>query len=215
VLCVRFTDAALATFSPEERSAITTIATEAERAARAHLPMVDCLHLSVEPSEATLTTGDNATTIAPDALRWTVNPQLDIARVAQEHLAQAFAHEAFHAARFRRLGEEAGARSWTEIAIGEGLATAYARDYASADEPWAAYNEAVIGSWTDELFNQPVDTITLRHWKFQHPDGREWIAYRVGTWLVDTATRLTGCDVADLVWVPAVDILRAASPTRL
>jgi uncharacterized protein YjaZ len=159
-----------------------------------------------------LETGDNAHTIAPHLIRWWADPAR-ILPVARAHLAQAFAHEAYHAARFRKLASEAGTRSWAEIAIGEGLATAYARDVASAHEPWTGYDPAVVGDWAAEFVSQDPGSADLSQWKFRHPDGRQWIAYRVGTWIVDSVRELTGKTPADLVWIPAAEIA-AMSPLR-
>lgn len=110
-------------------------------------------------------THDSATTITPYLIRWMVDPHRDVARIAQNHLAKAFAHAAFHAARYCRLGDEAAGWSWTEIAIGEGLATAYARDFAGADEPWSDYDNTVIAKWATELTDQPMDRTSMAAWK--------------------------------------------------
>ena len=48
-------------------------------------------------------------------------------------------------------------------------------------------------------------------WKVRHPDGREWVAFRVGTWIIDSVSELTGKSPADLVWPPAAEIA-AMSP---
>ena len=64
----------------------------------------------------------------------------------------------------------------------------------------------MIAGWAGELFAQPVDK-TWQHWKFEHPDGRRNIAYRVGTWIADRAVRATGRDAAELVWEAPADII--------
>lgn len=211
MLAVHFLDTESLRFDPEVRATVTEVARAAERQVRTHLPIVDPLHLLIDPSEGVIeATRDNATTITPYLIRWMVDPHTDVAQVAQEHLAKAFAHEAYHAARFRRLGEEATGRSWAEIAIGEGLATVYARDFAGADEPWSDYHHIAIAAWATELMDQPMDRTDMAKWKFHHPDNRQWIAYRVGTWLVDQALTNLGESVTDLVWTPASDIYQAA-----
>lgn len=197
-------------FLDTDSSAISSAAEEGDAIARRWLPLADRLHLLVEASPDVLETGDNATTIAAHLIRWWADPAGDVAAVARAHLAAAFVHEAFHAVRFRQLGQEAGSRSWRDIAIGEGLATAFARDAAGADESWAAYDPAVISSWAAELLGQPDGESDLSRWKFRHPDGREWIACRVGTWIVDSVRERTGKNAADLVWAP-VDQIAAMS----
>lgn len=205
MLRVHFLDTDAFEFTDDQRAVITRAAEEADTLARSSLPLAARLHLLVEASPDVLETGDNAYTIAPHLIRWWADPARDVADVAQAHLAKAFAHEAFHAARFRQLAGEAGSWSWTSIAIGEGLATAFARDAAGAHESWAAYDPATIASWATELLSQPPSA-DLKHWKFRHPDGREWIAFRVGTWITDSVRELTGKTPADLVWTPAAEI---------
>jgi hypothetical protein len=206
VLQIHFLDTDAFQFTGDQRTAITHAAEEANLLARESLPLAERLHLLVEGSPDVLETGDNAYTIAPHLIRWWADPARDVAVAARAHLAQAFAHEAFHAARFRQLAGEAGSQSWAQVAIGEGLATAFARDAAGAHEPWAAYDPAVITSWAAELLSQTPDPTDLKRWKFRHPDGREWVAFRVGTWIVDSVHELTGKSPADLVWTPATEI---------
>jgi hypothetical protein len=206
MLRVHFLDTNALQFSDSQRTVIRQVAEEADALVRQSLPLAEQLHLLVEGSPDVLPTGDNAHTIAPHLIRWLADPARDITAVARDHLAQAFAHEAFHAARFRRLAEEAGSHSWTQIAIGEGLATAFARDAAGANEPWAVYDPAVISSWAAELLAQPGTPADMTNWKFQHQDGRQWIAYRVGTWIVDSLREETGQSPADLVWTRASEI---------
>jgi Predicted Zn-dependent protease (DUF2268) len=207
MLTVHFLDSDQYAFSPEDRRRIEDIAVLAEQRLRVLLPLVEHLHLLVEPSEVVLPTGDNASTLAPHLIRWMANPALGVADVARRHLAPAPAHEAFHAARFRQLPPEVDGGCWENVAIAEGLATAFARDNFAADEPWSAYPADLIESWAAELYSQPLDDQSVREWKFSHPDGRTFVAFRVGTWLVDVASTHAGLSPGDLVWVPAQEIL--------
>ena len=90
----------------------------------------------------------------------------------------------------------------------EGLATVFERG-AGWSPPYGQYPEDEIEAWADELFAQPVDH-TFNQWKFQHPDGRRWISYRVGTWVVDQAVTRSGRSAADLVWEPTRAIVELA-----
>ena len=90
------------------------------------------------------------------------------------------------------------------------MATAFARDNFGADEAWSAYPAKVIESWAAELFAQPLDEQSVLEWKFKHPDGRTFIAFRVGTWLVDVACAFVGRAPADLVWVPGPEVMKMA-----
>ena len=88
------------------------------------------------------------------------------------------------------------------VAIAEGLPTAFARDNFAAHEPWSGDTEDLMKSWAPDLFAPPLDEQSVREWKFNHHDGRTFVACRVGTWLVDVACAHAGRVPADLVWVP-------------
>lgn len=170
------------------------------------IPLSGSLTLQIEASSQVLETGDNAYTESTELIRWWVDPRRGVTEIAQAHLVHAFAHEAFHATRFRRLGDEAGSTSLVDIAIGEGLATAFARDTAGADDPWAAYDPMIIRTWWDDLVAHDDKDADLQTWKLHHPDGREWIAFRVGVWIIDQVTAATGRTAADLIRTLAADL---------
>jgi hypothetical protein len=98
------------------------------------------------------------------------------------------------------------------VAIAEGLATACARDNFAAHEFWSANPEDLIDNWAADLFAQPLDEPSVRDWKFNHPDGRTFIAHGVGKcWWTPPAPRPVR-HPPDLVWVPAQEILSMAKP---
>jgi hypothetical protein len=206
-----FLDSELHQFTDDERTVIADICEAAEPDLRAALPQLQShVNLLVEAGTTVIPeTGEVGFAMAPHAIRWTVDAARDVASVAASHLRHALFHEAYHAARLVRFPEEAYATDWLSAAIGEGLATVFERDVAGFDPPWGAYDESTIRDWSAELLAQPVDH-TFDHWKFHHPDGRRWIAYRVGTWLVDCAVRSAGASVSTLVWTPVDEIARLA-----
>jgi len=54
--------------------------------------------------------------------------------------------------------------------------------------------------------DQPFDAGPSDDWMLRPPDGREWIAQRVGTWIIDAIHRQTGKKATDFVWVSAPQI---------
>ena len=70
-----------------------------------------------------------------------------------------------------------------------------------------------IDAWADELLDVQVP---YNHPElfFQHPDGRRWIGYRAGTYLVDCAMRASGQTAAELAVTPTDEILALASRGR-
>jgi hypothetical protein len=66
-----------------------------------------------------------------------------------------------------------------------------------------------IDAWAREVLALPANA-PRDVWLFRHPDGRRWIGYRVGTYLVDRAMRSAGKNSAELVRVPAAAIVAMA-----
>lgn len=191
-----------------ERDQIESIIHAVAAQIRSQIPLPDSFPVIVSASTDVLPTGDNAFTDPRGVIRWWADPRRDIAAIAQAHLGAAVGHEAYHLTRFTRLGGEAGDAELLNIAVNEGLATAFARDLTGITEPWGSYDPAVASDWVAELERRgTVPESEFLHWKFLHPDGREWIAFRAGTWLVDQLREHNGTTAAELVHVPIGTIL--------
>jgi uncharacterized protein YjaZ len=92
--------------------------------------------------------------------------------------------------------------------ISEGMATAFERDFAGATYPWGQYPDDVA-AWVTELMALPKDA-PRDHWMSRHPDGRRWIGYKAGTYLVDRAIKASGKSAAELVSASTEDVIRMA-----
>ena len=92
--------------------------------------------------------------------------------------------------------------------IHEGMATVFERDFAGADPLWGQYPEDV-SDWVEELMALP-ETASADDWMVRHPDGRRWIGYKAGAYLVDRAIGASGLSAAELVSVPPADVIRMA-----
>ena len=92
--------------------------------------------------------------------------------------------------------------------IAEGMATVFERDFAGAPAPWGEY-PADVSTWVKELMALPPNA-QREHWMSRHPDGRRWIGYKAGAYLVDRAVNASGKSVAELVSVRAEDVIRLA-----
>lgn len=185
-------------FSSDDARAIRDAAAHTEPEVRLLLPaMRQQLNLVVATGSGVIPeTGEVGFAVSPDTVNWTVDASRNVGEVARSHLRHMLFHELHHCVRLIRVPSYF-TTDWYDGSIFEGLATVFER-LAGWSPPYGDYPDE-IGAWADELFAQPVDN-TFNHWKFQHPDGRRWISYRVGAWVVDEAVKNSGRTAADLVW---------------
>ena len=195
----------------EAWATIVEVANAAESDIRAHLPTLeDDLYLLVNQTSMVIPeTGDGGFTIGPHCIRWDVDPARGVARVAALHLRRTLFHEGHHAVRLQRRPEEVEILDWPTVVVFEGLASVFEGEAGGERLGHQTYDEAEIATWAEELFRQPVDE-TWPHWKFDHPDGRRNIAYRVGTWIADRAIARSGRSAADLVWEAPATVVALA-----
>jgi hypothetical protein len=194
-------------FSPSERRTIEQIATATVAEVRRLLPMLSkqiTLHVETD-TNVIPEIGATGSADSPSTIRWRVDPDRagGVQAIATSHLRTFLFHELHHLARGATLPPGSG--GYIDAMITEGLATAFERDFGGARPLWGIYPDNV-GEWVTEVRALPTH-IPRRDWMFQHPDGRRWIGYKVGTYLVDRAMRASGKSAVDLVSVPADQIL--------
>lgn len=98
--------------------------------------------------------------------------------------------------------------SFMDTVISEGMATVFARDSAGVATPWSDYS-GEVADWSDEIRNLEPG-FNYSEWMFSHPDGRRWIGYAVGTYLVDLAVAASGKTAAELATTSTGEILELA-----
>jgi hypothetical protein len=196
-------------FTDEDAAAIADEVDRTEPEVRALLPALRRrVNLVVSTGSNVIPeTGEVGFAVSPDTVNWTVDPARGVANVARRHLRHALFHELHHCVRLIRVPSYY-TTDWYDGSVFEGLATVFERE-AGWSPPYGEYAVDEIVQWADELFEQPVDD-TFNHWKFQHPDGRRWISYRVGAWVVDEAIKRSGRTAADLVWESTQTIVELA-----
>lgn len=202
-------------FSRLERRAIEGIARATLVEVRGVLPalpreIVVRVHAASDVNDAI---GASAAVLGANVVYWAVDPRhvRGIVPIATEHLRPMLYHELHHLA--RRIGtEEMPRRSYMDGVIHEGMATVFARDFGGARYPWSEYPNDV-NEWVAELMALP-DTAPRDDWMVRHPDGRRWIGYRAGAYLVDRAIRASGLSAAELVSVPPDDVMHLASSSN-
>jgi uncharacterized protein YjaZ len=214
-MTVRYSEGASAVLSAQQRELIQRIADTAERDVRRLLPQVTGdIVLNVDVGRNVVEeTGETGTAMSPGNIRWVINPAYPagLSSVISTRLRATLFHEIHHLARGWLVSGGTPRTSFMDGVIAEGLATAFARDE-TADTPlWAVYPDD-IAAWTQELLVVSRSGTQPRYidWMFQHPDGRRWIGYKVGTYIADRAMKASGKTAAALAIVPTSEILRLA-----
>jgi len=202
-------------FSRAERRTIQRIADKAASDARVHLPdLPKKLTLRVESgSDVVPETGAGGTAIPPDWVRWMVDATRPegVTAIANTGLRAVLFHEFHHLVR----GTKGVPENLMDHVIFEGMATAFERDFGGAQPLMGSY-PANVPEWVAELMALGPEA-EQREWLFKHPDGRRWIGFKAGTYLVDQAMKQSGRNSADLVLIGTTDVLQLAQagPTSL
>lgn len=149
-------------------------------------------------------TGENGAAAYPGNVGWTVDPDRDVLATIRTQLRPTLAHELHHLARASRVTT----RSLRDRVVTEGLATAFERRYRNSEPLWGAPTPE-IAAWTEEIARQPASA-DPGAWMIRHADGRRWVGMRVGTHLVDRASRASGKTPAALVFTSTAEIFRLA-----
>ncbi len=195
-------------FGEEIKVLIQTIADETASEVRALLPGLDEeLVLQVMPGTQVIEeTGELGGAIAPGTVRWTVDDSRPegVAAVVRTSLRTTLFHEFHHLVRGWTMEGGAPVTSLMDAVVAEGLATAFAGNFAGFEAPWGSYPDDVA-DWVEELERASLNQ--YGQWMFQHPDGRRWIGYRAGTYLVERAREATGKTTIDLVTTPTREII--------
>ena len=130
--------------------------------------------------------------------------------LADEHLRSTLFHELHHLARGYVVRGGEPRTSFMDAVVSEGMATAFERDFAGAKPPWGEYPED-ISTWVEELLGLPMSAFgSYANWMLEHPDGRRWIGYRAGTYIVDQAMAASGMSAADMVLTETAAVLELA-----
>jgi hypothetical protein len=119
-----------------------------------------------------------------------------------EYVRQAVFHEMSHAARFEQgIWHE----NFIDRCILEGLATVFEREHAGAEPLYGEYDADDCKAWLDEIETDYSEDMHYQY-MFQHKDGRKWIGYKVGTYVVDEAHKKSGKSIAALTNLKCAEI---------
>lgn len=213
---VRFTPAASSRLSIEARTVIERIAVETKVEVTRHLPELppDIALLVDVGSNVIDQTGEVGMAINAQTIRWTLNPDRPegATAIAIKYLRWTLFHESHHVVRGWLISSRIPSTTFMDAVVAEGLATAFARDAASAVVPWGEYPDDIL-KWANELLALPNTRETwsrYNQWMFAHPDGRQWIGYKAGTFIADAAIKASGKSAAQLTTTSTAEVLRFA-----
>lgn len=115
-------------------------------------------------------------------------------------------HECNHATRYASIAFDA---SFMNHVITEGLATVFERDFSKTTSPlWGKYeNDETMQAWLEEVQSITFTVDKFDEYTYNHPDGRRWIAYKLGAWLVDGALKNSGKSMQELTTMPYDELL--------
>jgi uncharacterized protein YjaZ len=163
----------------------------------------------VQPREFDLIdeTNDNGRVYNSSLIELAFNPTLDAHALEEiiQNVRPTVFHEFNHAARFHKPILHA---TFLDGCILEGLANVFAREYTNEKAPWAEYPSEVT-DWMNELI-KVGEAADYEEYMYTHPDGRRWIGYRVGTYIVDTAIKLSGESILKLSSMECAEIVKLA-----
>lgn len=195
-------------FSRTERQDIQEIVDATAREVRRVLPALpEQLVLRVNAGPKVIPeTGETGSTFSTNVVYWTVDPnQLGgVEAIVHRQLRLTLFHEFHHLVRSMSVKTT----TLMDEVISEGMATVFERDFGGASVPWGAYPDNV-SDWVDELRALPP-TASRTDWMRRHPDGRRWIGYKAGTYLVDRAMRSSGKSSAELASTPTDEVIKMA-----
>ena len=215
MVIISFLDTGKHVFSQPERELIQEVATASEHSVRWLLPqLIDRIELTVKAGSITIPgiSMIGATKGKKGRVICTIDPVCVKGTLAtvRSQLRPLLFHELNHVMRKQGQSKEAlTQRTLLDFVVSEGLATVFERDEEGGHPPWGQYPQEVQ-EWVEEMIALPANA-SPQQWMFQHSDGRRWIGYKAGTYLVDRAVEAAGLSSsADLVEAPTVRIFELA-----
>ncbi len=205
-------------FPERARALCVDIAVQAVRDARKCLPNLPReILVTVFADDGVIPeTGDLGAAVAPGYVRWAVAPSYPegVEGVILRRFSPALFHELHHLARgwvMYGYGPSLG-DALLDSVISEGLATVFEWEMTGLRPPWGRY-PAEVEEWVEEMLSLP-QSASYGHWMYKHPDGRRWVGYKVGAYIVEKAKANSGLGAAEMATFPTEQVLKMAGVRR-
>lgn len=211
-IAVNFHESTNNSLTAEEQSLIVEIAQSTRAEVAELLPeLPNEIKLSVYAGRNVIPEiGIGASSVSPGNIEFVVDTTRPegTESIVRTHLRSTLFHEMHHLTRGFVISAGDSFTSFMDAVVAEGMATVFEREFAGSDPLWGQYPDNAR-AWAEELAALPLSAYdTYGAWMFQHPDGRRWIGYRTGTYIIDQARAVSGLSSAEMVTMPTQEILR-------
>lgn len=194
-----------------KRADIRRLVREAAEAATKELPEVSP-HLNIvicpaDSSETIKETGDGGITYSEEYMSIVFDYAVPFgAEAVKESLRTTTMHEMVHAASYKNV--EGWIPAPLQSVVYEGLATVYQKKHSQTPPLWSEYgDDATMQKWLDEIKTLPTDVKNFDY-LFDHPDGRRWIIYKTGTWMIEKLLATKKHSFNELMNLPYKKVIR-------
>lgn len=118
-------------------------------------------------------------------------------------------HEFHHLVRGWTVEHNEFLPSIPNAAVNEGLAVVFAEQMSGVHESWLDYPDNVA-QWLDEILELPLRSDYQQWMMGTHPDGRKYVGYRVGNYVIDSALKHSGLSINELTFKPVAELIEIA-----
>lgn len=207
-------DDSVYTFSASEQAHIEEIARQSAYAVNALIPgLPDELTISVATIDRDLSSVGGITGWAEDpntvVIFVSTSFKGGIASAIDTGLAPVLYHEFHHLVRGWTIKQNKFGPGILNAAINEGLANVFSEDHTGKAFAGNAFPENA-GEWFEEITKLPINA-NYSHWMSEHPDGRQAIGYKAGSFIIREAMANSGLSVIELSAKPVAEILALAN----
>lgn len=197
-------------FNRQEQSQIEEIARRSASEVNALITgLPENLKLSITGIERDLSSVGGVTGRADDpntvAVYISTSFEGGVANAIDSGLAPVLYHEFHHLTRGWTMEGNKFGPGIVIAAINEGLANVFSEDHTGKAFAGNAYPE-YADSWFREISTLPLNA-NYSHWMSEHPDGREAIGYKAGSYVIRQVMATSGLSVIELSALGVDDIL--------
>jgi uncharacterized protein YjaZ len=197
-------------FTAEEQTYIEEIILRSEASVRDVLPnLTPHIKVSVHPLDRDLSAVGGVTGHAesPDEVVIYLSTSFEggMANAASTGLRPVLFHEFHHLVRGWTIRDNRFGPGIAVAAVNEGLANVFAEIYTDTAFPGNAH-PANADDWLREIFALPTDA-SYSEWMIEHPDGRQAVGYKAGSYLIRELLALTDLSILELSKLSVEQIL--------